>query len=191
MYRHYMYLFHMFFLLLGVQESCYDGSVRIVDNYYSYQRSYAHGHLTNGTYFLIGYVEICSNGTYRTVCNQGLSTNVATALCRRGRGHNLGYPGALYGDESDFGFVESGDGIYNLSCPPSSHWNDYDCTYTVTYGNGCNDYNEPALITCLAGEYLKFLLYSLCLIWIFFLFISILLVFKFYIHVLFEGRMRR
>ena len=89
---------------------------------------------------------------------------MASVLCRSGAGVNLGYPGALYGDESDFGPVESGDGLYNLSCP-GSYWSDYDCTYTVTYGNGCNDYNEPALITCLAGEYL---LYLLSLLWILF-----------------------
>ena len=95
---------------------------------------------------------MCINGTYRTVCNQDLSINVASVLCRSGIGYNLGYPGALYGDESDYGPVESGDGVYNLSCPPGSYWSDYDCTFTVTYGNGCNDYNEPALITCLDGE---------------------------------------
>ena len=83
---------------------------------------------------------------------------MASALCRSGIGYNLGYPGALYGNESDFGPVESGDGLYNLSCPPVSYWSDYDCTYTVTYGNGCDDDNEPALITCLYGEYLKFIL---------------------------------
>ena len=100
---------------------------------------------------------------------------MASVLCRSGTGINLGYPGALYGDESDFGPVESGDGLYNLSCP-GSYWNEHYCTYTVTYGNGCNDYNEPALITCLDGEYLLYLL-SLLLDLVF-LFISILLVFK-------------
>ena len=138
--------------LSGVQESCYYGSVRIGD--ISDQRSFAYGQLTNGTDFRIGYVEICINGTYRTVCNQDLSTNVASVLCSSSIAYNLGYPSALYGDESDFGPVKSGDGLYNLSCRPGSFWNDHDCTYTVTYGNRCNDYNEPALITCLDGEYM-------------------------------------
>ena len=83
---------------------------------------------------------------------------MASVLCRSARGYNLGYPGALYGDESDFGPVESGDGVYNVSCPPGSNWHQHVCTYTATYGNGCNDYNDYALITCLDGEYLKSLL---------------------------------
>ena len=90
--------------LSGVQESCYYGSVRIGD--ISDQRSFAYGQLTNGTDFRIGYVEICINGTYRTVCNQDLSTNVASVLCSSSIAYNLGYPSALYGDESDFGPVK-------------------------------------------------------------------------------------
>ena len=77
---------------------------------------------------------------------------VATTLCRSGPSYSLGYPGTVYGNKSDFGQVGSGDGLYGLSCPSGSHWSNNDCTYSISYSNGCNDYGGPALITCVNSE---------------------------------------
>ena len=144
-------------IFTGVKhQQCLDQIVRIGIRQYSYntitQQTYADGQFPNGTDFQIGYAEVCINGSYKAVCNQDLSMEVATTLCRSGPSYSLGYPGTVYGNKSDFGQVGSGDGLYGLSCPSGSHWSNDDCTYSISDSNGCNDYGGPALITCVNSE---------------------------------------
>ena len=51
---------------------CYDGQVLLANSTYSY---------INGNYFYGGRVEVCYNGTYRPVCDDGWTDSDAAVVC--------------------------------------------------------------------------------------------------------------
>ena len=51
---------------------CYDGQLLLANSTYSY---------IDGNYFYGGRVEVCYNGTYRPVCDDGWTDNDAAVVC--------------------------------------------------------------------------------------------------------------
>ena len=135
--------------------------MRYGDNYYS--SPYVNGQYPNRTSYQIGNVQVCVNGTYTDVCNDGLTAEVANVLCQTYLGSNyVGYPYALFGQENQFRYDYTSTGVYNVSCNSGvNYWNGYSCFYNLTTGtNGCNNNGGLAVITCV---YCKSLSLFLCL----------------------------
>ena len=135
--------------------------MRFGDNYYS--SPYVNGQYPNRTSYQIGNVQVCVNGTYTDVCNDGLTAEVANVLCQTYLGSNyVGYPYALFGQKNQFRYDYTSTGVYNVSCNSGvNYWNGYSCFYNLTNGtNGCNNNGGLAVITCV---YCKSLSLFFCL----------------------------
>ena len=61
---------------------CYDGDIRLENSTYSY---------IDGDYFYGGRVEVCYNGSYYPVCDEGWNYNEAAVVC-----NYLGYGYSYY-----------------------------------------------------------------------------------------------
>ena len=140
-------------LLIDMRETCYENEVRFGND--NNRQPYAFGVFNNQTDFRTGYMEICINGSFHLLCNENLDVETASSLCNRSPfGYNLGYPGAVYGSDSDFLLPGTSTGVYNINCP-DRYFDLYSCSYTTVTNssNGCNANDGPALVTCVDGKY--------------------------------------
>ena len=139
----------MSFLVAEVQ-TCSNEEVRVGNNYY--QPSYASGRFSNGTRFQTSYVEVCTDGSFRLLCNDNLDVQVASQLCYQSTGFTLGYPGALYGSLEDYLLPSTSNGIYDINCNNiTDRFNVFDCSFSTNAG--CSANGGPALVTCVDSKY--------------------------------------
>ena len=111
------------------------------------------GQFPNGTYFISGYMEVCLNGSYHTLCNETLDVESLSKFCYSFTSYRLGYPGILFGSESDYLKPESSLGFYNISCE-YNYFSETSCSYSTVEGIslGCDAYGGPALVTCVQSR---------------------------------------
>ena len=130
-----------------MSDSCDPGNVRM--NEYVYVTPNTRGQFPNGTNFISGYMEVCINGSYHTLCNETLDLESLSILCYRLTSYELGYPGILFGSESDYLKPESSLGFYNISCE-YDYFSEDSCTYSTVedISLGCDANGGPALVTC-------------------------------------------
>ncbi len=139
---------------VAVSESCYEGQIRFGE--YNNQQTYASGMFNNQTYFRIGYVEVCIDGSFHLLCNDNLDVDTVSSICSSSVGYRLGYPGALYGSDSDYLLPGNSNGVYDISCPSNYYYyfSVIDCMYSTVSNssNGCDVNGGPALVTCVDSE---------------------------------------
>ena len=112
----------------------------------------AEGSFSNGTFFQIGNVESCLNGTRSTLCNTSLTVNDAELVCRSIGGANVAHTTAIFGSQADFRPILRRRGFYDITCPSQrTQFSNEDCNYTATT-NGCVSEGGAALISCVTGE---------------------------------------
>lgn len=131
------------------EASCNEGDFRN-----SNQLGYTWGQFWNGTGFRIAYIEMCINGSYRTLCNEDLSIESLSYICSSVFSYQLGYPGPLYGSNTDYIPPISARGVYNISCD-DGYFSTSSCNYNLesNYSTGCSTHDGPALVTCVDGMY--------------------------------------
>ena len=129
---------------------CSNGNIRLGE--YDKQGSYGYGEFHNDTLFRIGYMEVCINGSYRVICNDDLDVESLSYLCQSGLSMELGYPGALYGSESDYLQPGTSLGIYNVNCS-TDYFSLSTCSFSTVANNsnGCSANGGAALVTCVNG----------------------------------------
>ena len=135
-----------------ISDNCYEGQTRLGE--YNNQQTYASGMFNNQTSFRIGYVEVCIDGSFHLVCNDNLDVETVSSICYNSVGYRLGYPGALYGSDSDYLLPGNSNGVYDISCPSNDYFSVYDCAYSTVSNssNGCDLNGGPALVTCIDSE---------------------------------------
>lgn len=108
---------------------------------------------------------MCVNGTFVDVCNETLTIDQARMLCMAiDSRFTVGYPYPLYTNGEPISYDANAFGIYNFACPSGFGYLDVSsCSFNITSGNGCSSYGGPAVITCVAG---KWLLFVVCVWWI-------------------------
>jgi hypothetical protein len=120
---------------------CYDGQLSLANSTYSYT--------VNGSYFYGGRVEVCYNGTYGPVCDEGWTDNDAAVVCM-----NMGYNSPYYRHEATrgmvFGLSDETPVLQNLMCNGTEYYLS-DCSgYELgdVTGDYCLSGNDQAGIRC-------------------------------------------
>jgi hypothetical protein len=115
---------------------CYDGQLLFENTTSSYT--------DDGYYVYGGRVEVCYNGTYGPVCDEGWTDNDAAVVCM-----NMGYNSPYYRHEATrgmvFGLSDETPVLQNLMCNGTEYYLS-DCSGGYELGDVTGDY-------CLSGNY--------------------------------------